>query len=198
MKFIAVTQRVDIVSSYNERRDALDQRWTDFLTECKYVPFLLPNNKEAVEAMFSKFEVGGILLTGGNSLCEYGGNAKERDCLEMYLLEFSIRRKIPLIGVCRGMQVIQNFFGVSLNKIQNHVAISHNISLDGQTCLVNSYHDWGTSSSVPCLKIVATSADGIVESVRHEEYDIHGFMWHPERNNPFHLDDIRLFRTIFK
>ena len=87
MKRIAVTQRVDMISSHEERRDALDQRWIPFLQTINLLPILVPNNIPYVQQLIGDKSIDGILLTGGNSLVKYGGDAPERDEIEKLLEE---------------------------------------------------------------------------------------------------------------
>ncbi len=82
MKLIAVSQRVDISAS-GERRDALDQRWFSFLSKCKLLPILIPNCLESAKSIVKLLQLGGVLLTGGNDLSSYGGDAPERDETEV-------------------------------------------------------------------------------------------------------------------
>ena len=103
MKIIAITQRVDRIEAYHETRDCLDERWYDFLDVCGCIPLIIPNHMEAAKKLIREVKIDGILLTGGNSLCSYGGDAPCRDQVETYLMEQAISRDIPLLGVCRGM-----------------------------------------------------------------------------------------------
>lgn len=66
----------------------------------------------------------GIVLTGGNSLCKYGGNAPERDENEHTLIDYAVQNNIPLYGLCRGMQVILDYFGIELENVAFHAATS--------------------------------------------------------------------------
>ena len=120
MKKIIVTQRVVHDSITGETRDCLDQRWIIFLKKCQLLPLIIPNNIGFKEFIHNnKFD--GILLTGGNNLMSYNGDAEKRDPPGKKLLKHAIKTKIPLVGVCRGMQIIQDFFDVKLTKIKNHV-----------------------------------------------------------------------------
>jgi len=197
VKWIAVTQRVEQFPSYNERRDALDQRWCQFLEACGYVPLLLPSCCADPVALIDAVSVSGILLTGGNSLQAYGGHAPERDALERSLLSSALERRIPLIGVCRGMQVIQDYFGVPLERVAGHIAIKQEVVVQGRVEFVNSYHEWGAQQTVPFLKPWAVAADGVIEAVSHQEAPIHGIMWHPERFEVFRQWDLEWFRSVF-
>ena len=197
MKRIAVTQRVEIVPSYGERRDALDQRWTDFLARVDMLPLLVPNNPAALPGLLENFPVDGILLTGGGDLTVYGGNAPERDATEAALIRFAIEEGVPLIGVCRGMQAVQHFFGVRLEAVTGHVAAEQTVIVDGRPQSVNSYHRFGSISTVPDLEVRALAQDGVIEAVRHRRHAIHGVMWHPERLSPFRTADIEMFASVF-
>ena len=79
MKTVIFTQRVEIIESYNERRDCADQRIAEFIKECGFLPIPIPNNPDILNDAISQIEPCGIILTGGNSLVKYGGNAPERD-----------------------------------------------------------------------------------------------------------------------
>lgn len=195
MSIIAISQRVDTVSSYNEKRDALDQRWSLFLKLCGCVPILIPNNPDLFSDIIDSFGINGIILTGGNDLQRYGGNAPERDETESLLIKYSIENKIPLIGVCRGMQKILDYFGETLEKVTDHVGVNHSIFFKGQNRKVNSYHNWGVKEISSQFNVLAKSVDGCIESIEHKEHSILGVMWHPERNLEFENLDIDLFRS---
>ena len=82
------------------------------------------------------------MFTGGNSLIKYGGSAIERDCLEKEILKYSIKKKIPLIGVCRGMQVIQDYFNTRLVRVKNQVSPRQVIVFNNKKTTVNSFRLW--------------------------------------------------------
>ncbi|MDH5544004.1 MAG: gamma-glutamyl-gamma-aminobutyrate hydrolase family protein [Gammaproteobacteria bacterium] len=197
MKLLAITQRVANENDYEERRDCLDQRWTMFLQSIGYLPLVLPNSRFAVEGLFKKVNPVGVLLSGGNDLVTYGGETPERDDLETYLIEYCINNKKPMMGVCRGMQAIQHYFGVSLVSVTGHINESHRVSGDEARHSVNSYHRLAARHSVSPLKIVAQAEDGVIEAVQHETLPIMGIMWHPERQLPTDQKDVLLFRKWF-
>ena len=130
MKAVLFTQRVEIVERYNERRDCIDQRIVEFLRCCGYLPVPVSNNKFLLYDMVDFIKPSGIILTGGNSLVKYGGNAPERDETDKKLIEIAIEQNIPLYGFCRGMQSILDYFGNSLINVKNHVAVRHMIGND--------------------------------------------------------------------
>jgi putative glutamine amidotransferase len=197
MKAVAVTQRVSVVPCYGERRDCLDQAWTRFLAACGLLPVLLPNVAETALALCEATGIGGLVLTGGNDPAVLGGDAPERDAVENALLDWAARRGLPVLGVCRGMQVIQLRFGVPLLRVEGHVTPRQVIRIDGARREVNSYHCFAALDSRPPLEIWALADDGVVKAVRHSTEPITGIMWHPERSAPFSPADVRLFRQVF-
>jgi N5-(cytidine 5'-diphosphoramidyl)-L-glutamine hydrolase len=198
MKAVAITQRVSVVGDYGERRDCLDQAWTMFLGACGLLPVILPNVTDVALALCERADVAGIVLTGGNDLAEMGGDAPERDAVENALLELAERRGMPLLGVCRGMQVIQRRFGIQLRRVEGHVAKCQVIQVNGEPREVNSYHHFAAFDSRPPLDVWAVADDNAVKAVRHSGRPITGVMWHPERLNPFSVADVALFREVFR
>jgi N5-(cytidine 5'-diphosphoramidyl)-L-glutamine hydrolase len=195
MKLIAVTQRVEVTAG--ERRDALDQRWSTFLACAGLSPLPIPNQPEAARLLWRTLPFSGLLLTGGNNLIKYGGDAPERDETERALLGEARSKDVPIIGVCRGMQLLQDMMEVPLAPVAGHVATDQEIVIGGIALRINSYHALGTRQSAADLCILGRAADGVVKAVRHIREPIVGLMWHPERCAPFQQWDLRLFRHHF-
>ncbi len=151
MTLIAVSQRVAVEPRYGERRDCLDQMWTRFLAACGLVPLPVPNVPEMVVPLFAAVPITGILLiTGGNDLAACGGDVPERDATEEELLRIAEERGLPLLGVCRGMQIIQHRFGTPLRNVTGHVAQRHSVVFEGAPVEVNSYHNFGADETCCC------------------------------------------------
>ncbi|MGA2902306.1 MAG: gamma-glutamyl-gamma-aminobutyrate hydrolase family protein [Candidatus Korobacteraceae bacterium] len=197
MKAVAITQRVSVDPDYGERRDCLDQAWTKFLAACGLLPVLLPNVVEAAVALCERAGIVGLVLTGGNDLAVLGGDAPERDAVENALLDLAERRGLPVLGVCRGMQMIQQRFGIPLRRVEGHVTKCQLIRIDGEPREVNSYHCFAAFDSQPPLEVWAVAADGVVKAIRHPTQPITAIMWHPERCAPFSPADMLLFRQVF-
>ncbi|MFT5429431.1 MAG: gamma-glutamyl-gamma-aminobutyrate hydrolase PuuD [Myxococcota bacterium] len=194
---VAITQRVDIIASYGERRDALDQQWSAFFRAAGLMPILVPNQPELALSLVDDLGAAGVLLTGGNDLAVYGGDAPERDETERLLVEWALASGRPVLGVCRGMQLIQHLFDVPLERIEGHVCRSQTIEVEGQRTTVNSFHNFGTTETAAELEVWARSDDGIVKGVRHRSLPLEAFMWHPERMNPFRPEDVEFVKAIF-
>ena len=204
MKRIAVTQRVDVIDFRNERRDALDQKWTSFLQQINLLPIFVPNNVSYVNQLIEDKPIDGILLTGGNSLVKYGGDAPERDEVEKKLIDFACSKHIPLLGVCRGMQMIQDYFNNSLLHVKGHVATRHTLVVQEGLRIsnvvnrfqdVNSFNEYGAYKVNGDLLSVAHSLDGVIMALEHKRYKIYGVMWHSERESPFNKNDQEMFNN---
>jgi putative glutamine amidotransferase len=198
MKIVAVTQRVMVVPEYGERRDCLDQAWPRFIAACGLLPLPLPNVVDVALAMCSGTDLAGLVLTGGNDLAALGGDAPERDATENALVDAAESRGLPILGVCRGMQLIQQRCAVPLQRVEGHVTRRQVIHIDGEPSEVNSYHHFAARESRPPLEVWAAAADGVVKAIRHASRPTIGIMWHPERNAPFAANDVALFRRVFK
>ena len=141
MKTVIYTQRVEVIESYQERRDCADQRIADFIVACGFLPIPVPNKSELAEKIVETIQPAGIILTGGNSLVSYGGNAPERDAMDEALVRLAVQRSIPLYGFCRGMQSILVYFGNELTNVEGHVAVRHMVQGENVCYEVNSYHN---------------------------------------------------------
>lgn len=199
LKIVVYTQRVEIIEDYNERRDCIDRNIVKFIKTCGYLPVALPNEEEIAIKIIETLKPVGIILTGGNSLVKYGGDAPERDLTETRIIEYAITNNIALCGICRGMQMILDYFGNELMDIKNHVAIYHKIYDKNGEVLdeVNSYHNQGIKKVKYPLLAIAQAEDGVIEEVRHQDKKIIAIMWHPERQKKFQQSDINKIKELF-
>lgn len=195
---VLVSQRVDTIAVYSERRDALDQRWAAFLHACSLLPIPVPNATERLADYLALPGLAGVVLTGGNNLAALGGNTPERDRIEGQLLTNALAEGLPLIGVCRGMQFIQHSLGVTLQPVEGHVCERQVIQIGDRLQEANSYHRFAALDSSPDLAPWAWADDKVIKAVRHRHAPILGIMWHPERLSPFAERDIQLFTQHFK
>lgn len=191
-KFIAVTQRVEYIEDIGEQRDALSQEWAELAEICSFVPLILPNRLSVTKEILEKIPPDGILLTGGNDI----GDTPERDETERFLISYAMKTRIPLLGVCRGMQMLLDYFGTPLRRVEHHVRVEHSLS-NGD--VVNSFHGWGAAKCKEPLVPETWSGDGILEAVRHQNCPwIRGIMWHPERYHPSRERDVQFIKEVFQ
>jgi putative glutamine amidotransferase len=178
---VAVTSRVVVDPAHHTRYDAVDQRWWSFLASCGLVAVPLPNREDVALDLVRGLPVRGLLLTGGNDLGAYGGDAPERDRTENAVLDHALVTGLPVVAVCRGMQLLLHRFGVRLRRVAGHVAPRQIVAVDGRHRVVNSYHQWAATYANAPLEVWARTPDSVVKAVRHKAHPTVGVMWHPER-----------------
>ena len=124
---IGISSRIVESPNYNEKRDAISHDWPPFLEKINSTMIFIPNTLTQVEDFLKDLCINAIILSGGDNI----GDDPERDSTEKEILNFAIKNKIPLFGVCRGMQVINKHFGGFLEKTHNsfHVGNPHNVNL---------------------------------------------------------------------
>jgi putative glutamine amidotransferase len=175
----------------------------------------------------------GLVLTGGVDVAPelYGDWPdetvrvdSERDGAEFRMIDIALKKEIPTLGICRGLQILNVYFGgtliIDLEKFhgRNHKAISddedrfHRIKLVEDSNLrgfikqedgtVNSSHHQAADRIGNGLKVVARADDGTVEAVESNSgTSIVAVQWHPERmsfDNPFSSGVLDLFNSNLK
>jgi len=207
MKKIIVTQRIDHIEDYKETRDALDQQLSKWLIQADLLPvpisnqlFRLLNGEDAqlnkqpmIQNWLSAIEPDGLLLSGGNDIGEY----PERDATEYYLLDWAKKNNIPVLGICRGLQIMASWAGSKLVKVKNDVNIRHRLIFNKKTCNypneVNSFHNWALVDCPNNFIITARSEDKTIEAIKHRSLPWEAWMWHPERESTFDKNNMNCF-----
>ncbi|MBR5048606.1 MAG: gamma-glutamyl-gamma-aminobutyrate hydrolase family protein [Erysipelotrichaceae bacterium] len=151
----------------------------------------------------------GLLIPGGgdvdprlygqsNRYCEYV--RPEVDAIDASCLEMFARLGKPVLGICRGQQLINVAYGGSLiqdirSELKHHTevdgeTISHRVSasrrsflseLYGEEFTVNSSHHQAVLNLAMGFEVLLTAEDGIVEAIQHQSLPIYGVQFHPER-----------------
>ena len=127
MKRIGITQRLEREEKFGEIRNSLDIRWQKLLLSLDLIPLPIPIKTDF--SLYANLDLDGIILTGGNDLSSQSNNflSELRDKHEIECIQFAIKNSIPLLGVCRGMQLIAEYFCSSFKKVDNHVAKRHHL-----------------------------------------------------------------------
>ena len=205
---VGISQRVDRISSHAESRDCLDQRLIDWVTASDLLAVPIPNglvNFSLAESLpltldcwLDEINIDAVLLSGGNDV----GEVKFRDDTERHLLLWASKHRKPVLGICRGMQMMAVCAGGSLVEVENHVRQRHQLIPKNDNCgplprSVNSFHNYALEKCPEGYEILAESGDSCIEAIKHEKYYWEGWMWHPEREVPYNpVDRIRLQKIV--
>lgn len=205
---VAITQRIDRVDARNELRDSLDQRMVQWLSQAGVLSVPVSNalvnsnnpskvsEQPALQNWLETVQPNALVLSGGNDIGEY----LQRDVTEGYLLSWAKSKKIPVLGICRGLQMIAVWTGGSLIKVEAHAGVRHVLKAvtknEDWPAHVNSFHNWGLESCPEGFDVMAQAEDGSIEAIRHSVLPWEGWMWHPEREAPFNQIDQMRFRAL--
>jgi putative glutamine amidotransferase len=221
---------VSTLSNVAQPRDYLYSSYVAYLQTLGLLPILVPNNLTDPLAFVEALDVQGIVLTGGGDIApdRYGqpnqgteteSIALERDETEYRLLDFATRRGLPVLGICRGFQVINVYFGGQLVQdipSQLHSPVVHGENPSHPVTIIdprfervigadhldtNSYHHQGVTSNLLAPEVEAfaySEADGIIEGIIHTRYPVIATQWHPEKPTPSRPFDLRLLGQFLK
>ncbi len=159
---------------------------------------------------------------GENNLSFTGNVSPYRDAMEMFLIRQAARQKKPILGICRGLQILNVAFGGTLYQDIKHQIRDREIGEHSQKAprwypyhdiyikrdslvyksfenrdraSVNSFHHQSVKDPAPGFLITSQAADGIIESIENTGYEFAvGVQWHPE--DMWEKD--RLYLNIFR
>jgi putative glutamine amidotransferase len=203
---IGITMRDVRAERFDEARDALAQDWGFFmaeaLPEAAWLP--IPNlGAEATTVFCERWELQGLILSGGDDL----GASPLRDETETALLAHFSGRSLPILGVCRGLQLMWTCSGGRIEKIAGHAGGTHSLTYLSAMQFatgpkqreVRSYHAYGLANTgtVGLFEVIARAEDDSIEGVRAMNGGMLGVMWHPERERPIHPADRAMVRSLF-
>ena len=195
-------------------RAYVNKDYVDAVIRAGGVPLIIPFSVDK-EVIISQAQlIDGLILSGGHDINPYnygqepsqkiGEIFPERDIYEMILLEESKKRDIPILGICRGFQLINVAAGGTLyqdlslipgnilkhNQVSNPTLKTHKIeikensvisSIFGKETMVNSFHHQAIDKVANDFIVVARASDGVVEAIEHKTYKfLVAVQWHPE------------------
>ena len=161
----------------------------------------------SVDPLLIVERLDGLLIPGGTDIepSLYGAESEtdiypvepERDDFELALLQGALHRQIPVLGICRGQQIVNVAAGGKLHQdVPPHSAVGcaahtelHEVTLEpgsilrdlyGPSVWVNSLHHQAVDTVGEDLRVTAWADDGIAEGLEHTSLPIVSVQWHPE------------------
>lgn len=185
---------------------SLYKRYIEYFFEHEIV-LLLPNQSKEILNLCDCY-----IITGGDDLNPKLYNQKnlssnniddEMDELDFKIIDIAYKNDKKLLGICRGIQSINVYFGGSLlQNYENHMSVTHEIVRKnksiicdiGEKLKVNSFHHQIVGVLGSGLVCTYESNDGVVEVIEHINGKIFAVQYHPEIN----VDDnsIKIFNAL--
>ena len=175
--------------------DFIDHYWLNYFEKKNINYYLVPNNKKLSKKKIE--EINLLIIPGGNDVSNSLNTSKIRNSIEINLIKICFKKKIPILGICRGAQLLNKSFGGKIKKVKKHMRTRHNIFFINKEIVkkellsVNSFHNDGIKKNdlSKVFKMLASDKDENVEMFISKDKKIIGTMWHPEREKNTQLLD---------
>ena len=202
------------------------------IVEAGGIPVLVPSavDEDSVRELVGRLD--GLIVSGGGDLApayyheepheNLGGVDPARDALDAAIIPAAVQREdLPVLGTCRGIQVLNVFCGGTLyqdlsqreNTTLQHRQqaprehASHHVDIGGGTRLreilgaptvaTNSFHHQAVRDVAPDFLVSARTADGVIEGIELPGHRFCvGVQWHPEHMTEHHPHARRIFRAL--
>lgn len=206
---------IGITGNYDSGKCTLLEGYYRSVLEAGGTPLIIPSFDDT-DALTSLLDhVDALILSGGGDINplylgeepipELGSINPARDWQELMLVRLAANRQIPILGICRGIQVMtaalggklyQDIYkqaGATLKHSQDtdrHIA-THSVRIASSSMLakifgstnlhVNSFHHQAVQEAAPGFAVTAVSPDGLIEAVESTQHkSMLGVQWHPE------------------
>lgn len=224
---------IGVMPLWDDEKDSLWMLpgYLDGIKEAGGLTIIFPLTSDEDEIMQLCSMCDGFLFTGGHDVCPelYGEtclsgmivSCKERDALEKQVLDYAISNDKAVLGICRGIQLINAALGGTLyqdiplqhpSNTEHHMSAPydrecHRVNILKDSALydllkttilgVNSYHHQAVKTVATDLTVMAESEDGIVEAVCMEKKDfIWAVQWHPEFSHKVDENSRKIFTAF--
>ena len=207
---------IGITGNFGEKGCELAEGYYKSILEAGGTPFIIPPYEEKNALINTLNHLDGLLLSGGGDinplftgeepLKELGSVNCKRDLAELLLIRLAADRQIPILGICRGIQMLSVALGGTVyqdiySQQNNQKLIKHSQNLDRSYAshsiqilpdsklrkiaqrsvwAVNSFHHQAVKDPGPELTACAHSCDGVIEAIESKYKSILGVQWHPE------------------
>ena len=177
----------NIKEYYSGYIDFIDHYWLNYFEKKNINYYLIPNKKKTSIKILNKINL--LIIPGGNDVSDFLKTSSMRNSIENKLIKACSKKNIPILGICRGAQLLNKNSGGKIKKIKNHMRTRHNIFftknsiVKKNSLIVNSFHNNGIKKNDLSKKfnMLANDKSENVEMFISKNKKIIGVMWHPER-----------------
>lgn len=235
-KIVGITSDYKYIEDVYEKgykRFCINEDYSEAIEKANGIPIIIPitHNDEILNSIIEVCDA--LVISGGSDVNPflYGEERKnkllkikpDRDEYEKKVYFLGKKKNIPILGICRGMQLInvleggtlyqdlsyrENLSDIQHNQKDNRDYPSHLVEIDNSSFLgnifkqnkiaVNSYHHQAIKNLALIFKEIAKSSDNIIEAFENRELNIYGIQWHPEKmlNTPSMLQIFKEFLNL--
>lgn len=220
----SVNPLIGITTDFKEKNNSIEVGYSSAVADNGGIPVLIPTIPEISEHLEKVIlRLDGVIIPGSRDMDpsfydqephpSIRPMSRERTETEYHVVEKALESKIPVLGICGGMQLLNVFFGGSLyqdilslidDPLDHEKGAEHEIELIENSSLhriigktrfnVNSYHHQAVDRMGTGLNINARSGDGIVEGFELNGSYLMGVQWHPELDKEDH--NTRIFESF--
>ncbi|MDP2856946.1 MAG: gamma-glutamyl-gamma-aminobutyrate hydrolase family protein [Bacillota bacterium] len=221
---------IGLTSSFSAENNsqALPSTYVAAIEQAGGIPLIIPAGISPALSDAILQRIDGLLLTGGPDVDpsyfgegphpRLGAVTPERDVIEIPLTQAAVACRLPILAICRGIQLLNIAMGGSViqdiaSQVKDplkhrqeaprwhgthEVAVAEGSRLAGllgTTCVrVNTFHHQAVKDVAPGFEIVARAPDGVIEGIERPGSFIVGVQWHPEGMYERVPEMARLFR----
>ncbi len=225
-----ITDEGGMIPGYE--RVSLSNDYVQSVVRAGGIPYIIPvvYDDEVIKAQIKN--VDGLIMSGGQDVdpmlygeepCkELGRLMPKRDKFDICVIKNAIELKKPILGICRGEQILNVANGGSLYQDLKFIEgsyIKHNqghlpdhpthtvtieensklYSIFGKEIIVNSFHHLAVKAVAPGFKAVAYSKDGVVEAIERDgDLFVVGVQWHPEMLSASYENMQKIFTKLIE
>lgn len=217
---------ISAVASFDEKMYAQRVPYAQAVWAAGGEAIFLPCNPDKSNCKQIVSMLDGLLAPGGHDMdpqlfgeekiAECGTFTRYEDEYDMELIKEAVKQKKPVLAICRGMQVVNAFYGGTLYqdiptqyskeivhaRIEENVERFHTVTIDSDSYLakvlgkteevtVNTSHHQAVKEVAKGFKVTAKAPDGTIEAMESEDASVLCVQWHPER-----LQDMEMYQRL--